>query len=155
MLLRPPDHHSPLVAGEERVVASQRPSPRGFRDPRRLLRLVAAGLFFTLAMLGAILPGLPTTPFLLLTSYFLAKSSPRLHRALLNSRFFGPILVDWQVHRGVRRHIKVKAMVAVTAAVCMSVYFAGYALAPTTLIAALAAVGVVVIWRLPTATANR
>ena len=64
---------------------------------RRMLYLLLAGGFFVLAMAGVILPGLPTTPFLLLTSYFLVRSYPRLNERLIKSKLFGPILVDWHV----------------------------------------------------------
>lgn len=118
--------------------------------PLRALFLTVGGFFFALAVLGAALPGLPTTPFLLLTSFFLVRSSPRLHRALLRSRFFGPILRDWQEHRGVRRDVKLQAIVAIVLAVGATWIFGS--LAPWLLgaVLALAGVGVLVILRLPT-----
>jgi uncharacterized membrane protein YbaN (DUF454 family) len=84
--------------------------------------MALAGLFFVLGALGAVLPVLPTTPFLLLTSYFLARSSPRLNRWLLASRFFGPILRDWQQLGGVRPDVKVKAVMIVLLAVSLSLW---------------------------------
>lgn len=72
---------------------------------------VAIGLgCVVLGALGAILPLLPTTPFLLLASYFFVRSSPRLHAWLLRNRLFGPFLRDWEVHRGVRRPVKITAI---------------------------------------------
>ena len=43
----------------------------------------------TLGLLGIITPGLPTTPFILLTAFLFAKSSPRLHQRLLNNKITG------------------------------------------------------------------
>ncbi len=64
--------------------------PRFGQAARRPL-LIALGLLCTaLAALGLILPGLPTTPFLLLATACFARSSPALHARLLHSRLFGP-----------------------------------------------------------------
>lgn len=126
------EHIPPVVHGWKRV---------GF--------LVVAAVFFVLGVAGAILPVLPATPFLLLTSYFLVRSSPRLNRRLLKSRLLGPILVDWQVRRGVRRHIKVKAVVIVIATIALTVVLSGYSPVTTAVVIALASIGIFVIWRLP------
>ena len=118
---------------------------------KKLVFLSFAGAFFVLGVLGAFLPGLPATPFLLLTSYFLVRSSPRLNAALLRSRLFGPILIDWQVHGGVRRDVKVKAIVVVAIAVMLTIFLSGYSPLPTLTMILLAAVGITVILRLPSA----
>ena len=110
---------------------------------------MAAGFFFLLGMLGVILPALPTTPFLLLTSYFLVRCSPKLNAALLRSRFIGPVLTDWQEKRGVRPDIKVKAIAGVVIAIAASIYFAGNSILVVTAILLLAAIGIYVIVRLP------
>ena len=60
-------------------------------------------------MLGVVLPVLPATPFLLLTSWFLIRASPRLNEKLLRSRVFGPFLRDWATHHAVRPHVKLTA----------------------------------------------
>jgi hypothetical protein len=53
--------------------------------------LAALGVVcFGLGAVGAIVPGLPTTVFLLLGSFFLTKSCPWLERRLLQSRLFRP-----------------------------------------------------------------
>lgn len=71
--------------------------------------ITLAGVFFVLGMIGIVLPGLPTTPFLLLTSYFLSRSWPRMHRTLMANNLVGPILRQWQQHRAVEQHVKLKA----------------------------------------------
>lgn len=122
---------------------------RGIRGLGRVLLLILAGVFFLLALLGALLPALPATPFLLLTSYFLIRSSPRLNAALLRSRLLGPILRDWQVRGGVRRDIKAKAVLVVVLSVAATATVLGYSLLPTLGLLALSAIGIAVIVRLP------
>ena len=125
---------------------SKKPLAHGWK---KLVLLSFAGVFFALGVLGAFLPVLPATPFLLLTSYFLVRSSPRLNAALLRSRLFGPILIDWQVHGGVRPDVKVKAIVVVAIAVMLTIFLNGYTLLPTLTVILLAAIGITVILRLP------
>ena len=118
---------------------------------KRFLYLVLAGIFFVFGAVGALLPVLPATPFLLLTSYFLLKTSPRLNAALLRSRIFGPILTDWQERGGVRFAVKLKAILVVLIAVGVTSYLASYAPVPTLSVLVGATIGIVVILRLPTA----
>lgn len=122
-----------------------------FSRLRRGVFLSCAGFFFVLGALGAFLPGLPATPFLLLTSYFLVRTSPRLNERLLRSRMFGPILVDWQVHGGVRRDVKLKAIAFVAVAVALTIWLTGAALYTSLAVVALAFVGIGVILWLPRA----
>lgn len=102
-----------------------------------------------LGALGTVLPGLPATPFLMLASYFLIRTSPKAHRALLRSRLFGPILVDWEINGGVRRHIKLKATVFVVLTVGLSIWLTGRSVIPAVGISVSAAIGLIVVWRLP------
>lgn len=79
----------------------------GFR--RRLY--VALGLMFVgIGILGAVLPVLPTTPWLLIASYFFARSSPQLEAWLRSTPYFGPLIRDWEEHRGVRPRVKASAI---------------------------------------------
>ena len=57
-----------------------------------------AGGAFTMTLVGLVVPGVPTVPFLLTTSYYLARSSPALNERLRRTAFFGPILQEWEGH---------------------------------------------------------
>ena len=125
--------------------------PQPVTGPKRFVFIALAGLFFVLGAVGAVLPVLPTTPFLLLTSYFLARSSPRLNQWLLTSRFFGPILRDWQQLGGVRPDVKVKAIMIVLLAVSVSLWLTDLSSTLRWIVAATALIGIGVILRLPSA----
>ena len=116
---------------------------------QRALYLLFASLFFILGVAGIFLPGLPGTPFLLLTSYFLLRSFPRLNDKLLDSRLIGPVLRDWQEKQGVKRGVKVWAVCVVVAAVAFSIWWSGYSTVFTVAIVLLASIGIAVICWLP------
>lgn len=66
------------------------------RGARRALHLALGSLFLLLAVLGALLPLLPTTPFLLVAAWAFARSSPRFEAWLLDHARFGPLIADWR-----------------------------------------------------------
>lgn len=71
-------------------------------------------LFLLLAIIGVVLPLLPTTPFVILAAACFARSSPRLHGWLLNSEVFGPALRDWETNKCVSQRVKIIAIVMMT-----------------------------------------
>lgn len=75
----------------------------------RWLFFVMGFVFVGLGVLGMILPGLPTTVFILLAGYSWAKSSVRFHNWLLRHKIFGKMLLDWQERRAMPRFAKYMA----------------------------------------------
>jgi uncharacterized membrane protein YbaN (DUF454 family) len=116
---------------------------------RRWYYLALAGGSFTLMVVGLIVPGIPTVPFLLATSYYLARSSPRLDRALSQSWFFGPILTDLEKSGGLRPINKIK-LIGLTLAVCaLTLVVAGPSLVLLLIMGAAASVSIYAIKRIP------
>ena len=74
-----------------------------------------------LGLVGIVVPGLPTVPFVLLAAYAAARGSQRLHRWLLAHRQFGPMIRDWQAQGAVSRRAKWLAIVMMAA--CAVVMF--------------------------------
>ena len=66
-----------------------------------------------LGIIGAVLPLLPTTPFLLLAAFAFSKGSDQLHAWLLNHRTFGPPIKHWQEHRAISRQVKIYATISI------------------------------------------
>jgi uncharacterized membrane protein YbaN (DUF454 family) len=71
-------------------------------------------------IVGAILPLVPTTPFLLVAAYAFARSSPRFHAWLLNHRRFGPLIRNWQRDGSIDPRSKRLAMLVMGAALTLS-----------------------------------
>lgn len=61
-------------------------------------------------MIGVVVPGIPTFPFLLLAAWAAARGSKRLHDWLYAHPRFGQSLIDWERKRAVSRRVKVIAI---------------------------------------------
>lgn len=71
--------------------------------------------FFALGAIGAVVPGLPTTPFMLLALWAFSKSSQRLHDWLYAHPLFGPPLQQWRSHRVISGKAKLLAVATMVA----------------------------------------
>ena len=106
-----------------RPMATEQPEHRSEpsipRGPLRWLLVTLGLVTAALGLLGAFLPILPTTPFLLVAGACFARSSPELHRRMLAMRAFGPYLEQWQREHTVPPEAKRRAygLVVVTFAV--------------------------------------
>ena len=78
----------------------------------RLFWLVIGLASVGLALLGVVLPLLPTTPFLLVAAFAFARSSKRLSAWLNNHSVFGPMIHDWQAYGAIPRRAKVFGLIA-------------------------------------------
>mgnify|MGYP000367010481 CR=1 FL=1 len=115
----------------------------------KVLILKITGIFFVgLAILGVILPILPTTPFLLVAAACFAKSSPELQRKLLANKTFGPLIHDWQKYRSIPRKAKRIALLTMILSVCWSAFMLKSAML-TALVVALVIGPFIFVWRLP------
>lgn len=68
---------------------------------RKIIYILVGCISIVLGVIGIFVPGLPTTPFLLLSSWLFYKSSKRMHDALHRSRWLGPYLRRFQERQGV------------------------------------------------------
>jgi uncharacterized membrane protein YbaN (DUF454 family) len=72
----------------------------------RTLWLGGGLLALALAVLGALLPMVPTTPFVLLAAACFARGSPRCHRWLRAHPRFGKVVREWEDHGAIARRSK-------------------------------------------------
>lgn len=77
---------------------------------KRTLFLGLGWLFFALGVVGAFLPVMPTTLFMIMALWAFANSSKRLHDWLYCHPKYGPALQQWDQHRVIPIHAKVAAI---------------------------------------------
>ena len=97
----------------------EHPAPKRNSALTRALLHGFALLCLVLGLIGVVVPGMPTTVFILMAAWAAARSSPRLHAWLLNHRLFGPLLLNWANGRTVSRRAKWSA--TATMAVCAAI----------------------------------
>lgn len=67
-------------------------------------------LFFSIGFVGAFLPVLPTTSFMILALWMFSKSSERFHDWLYQHEVFGPPLQNWVQHKAIPTKAKILAV---------------------------------------------
>jgi len=76
---------------------------------KKLLALLGL-ISLALGIIGAFLPLLPTTPFVLLSAYLFAKSSDKLHSWLMTHKIFGQLIRDFHEEKAISMQGKVAAI---------------------------------------------
>lgn len=80
----------------------------------RQLNLALGLLALTLGIIGAFVPLLPTTIFLIIAAFFFGRSSERLEAWLLNHPRLGPSVVGWRRERAIGPRAKLMACAGMT-----------------------------------------
>ncbi len=89
----------------------------------RWLLLAFGCVNVVLGVIGAFLPGLPTTVFLLIALWAFSRSSLRFHSWLWNHPRFGPPIRDWHTYQVIPKKAKWLAVLTMTASF---VYISGF-----------------------------
>ena len=119
-----------------------------FERVARIGYLALGCVFVALGVIGAFLPVMPTTVFLIGALWAFSMSSKRLETWLLEHERWGPRLVEWRAHRVIPWRVKIFAW----SSMAVSLGIMAIARAPWWAIASAAAlmlVGVVYIARCP------
>lgn len=66
-----------------------------------------------LGIVGAFLPLLPTTCFIILSAWAFSKSSKRLHQLICSHKIFGPLVLNWQKNKSIPRNAKFIAITSI------------------------------------------
>ena len=77
----------------------------------RLLFVFIGSIFVGLAVIGIFLPGLPTTPFLILAAYFYIRSSNKLYNWLINNKILGVYIRGYLSGKGMPLRAKIISLI--------------------------------------------
>ncbi len=81
------------------------------QSARRFLWLIGGFIALGLGIAGFILPLLPHTVFLLIAAFCFSHGSERLHNWLINHKYFGPPIKDWNEHGAIPFNAKIIATI--------------------------------------------
>mgnify|MGYP000870995064 CR=1 FL=1 len=82
---------------------------------------ISLGLIFTaLGSLGVVLPVLPTTPFLLLASFFFTRGSDRFNQWFASTKLYQNHLADFMRERSMKLSTKIKLLVLASSMMLIS-----------------------------------
>jgi hypothetical protein len=115
----------------------------------KILLISTGWISIALGVLGAVLPLLPTTPFILLAAACFAKSSPRFHNWLLTQRHLGPVIRQYQSGNGLPLRIRRRALIILWTSMMLSMWLIGQWWA-VTLLGTIGACVTIYLCRLPT-----
>mgnify|MGYP002045026311 FL=1 len=90
----------------------------------RYLLLVIGFIFVAVGFIGVLVPGLPTTVFMIMAAWCFAKSSPRFERWVLQLPGIGKFVQDHRSGLGMPRKSKIIAITMMSLAVVLSIVFA-------------------------------
>ena len=111
--------------------------------------MIALGWFFViLGIIGALLPLMPTTVFLIIALGLFSKSSPRFHKMLLNNKFFGKDLKQWEQNKTMSRSSKKKATVVILISFGLSIAILHGRIGLQLMLVSIAAILLLIIWRI-------
>jgi uncharacterized membrane protein YbaN (DUF454 family) len=80
-------------------------------ETKRLFFFSLGATLFGIGAIGAVIPVLPTTPFIIASAFCFGKSSKRAEKWISNNRYFGSYIENYKTKKGVPLDVKVKSLV--------------------------------------------
>lgn len=119
------------------------------KAPHRIFFLIAGFTALSAGVVGAFLPILPTTPFILLAAFCFSRSSPRLHRWLREHQIFGKLVQDWEEKGSVARKPKLIATAMIIVLFGYTLIFVPVALLIKVIVTGIGIGVLLYLWSLP------
>jgi len=77
---------------------------------KKPIYILLGSISVVIGVIGIFLPGLPTTTFLLIASFFYVRSSPKLYDWLINHKVLGKFISDYQKHKAISLKHKILSL---------------------------------------------
>ena len=112
--------------------------------------ILLGSVFLGLGFIGIIVPGLPTTPFLLLAAGCYVKSSDRLYSWLLDHKLFGKYIHNFRETRSIPLRSKIISIILMWIMICLSIVVFIKIISVMIIVAILGIIGTLVVLLIPT-----
>lgn len=116
---------------------------KGFKQK---LMIALGWVFVALGAIGAVLPLMPTTVFLIVALWIFSKSSVRFHKMLLKNKWFGSGLRQWEESKTISKESKRKAAVIIVISFGLSIAVLYGRTGLQIMLVSLAAILLLIIW---------
>jgi uncharacterized membrane protein YbaN (DUF454 family) len=78
---------------------------------RKVIMICLGTISLCIGVIGIFIPGLPTTPFLLLTAVLYFRSSDRLYQALITNKHIGSYILRFRTDKGMKKGLKLYSVI--------------------------------------------
>lgn len=89
---------------------------------KRYIFLICGLISLTLAVMGIVVPGLPTTPLLLLSTWLFTRSSPRMLNFIMRNKRLARYINRYQEQKGMTKRQKTYAICFMWVMVAVSIF---------------------------------
>lgn len=89
----------------------------------KYLLLILGTISLVLGFIGIILPLLPTTPFLLLSTACYCRGSNKMYNYLITHKIFGKYINDYRNKGGIALYVKIYALIALWISISYCILF--------------------------------
>ena len=90
---------------------------------QKKIYILTGSICIILGTIGIFIPGLPTTPFLLLAAWFYTRSSQKLYHKLISSKVLGEYIRDYNRKKGLTLRRKIAAIAIMWTMITVSSVF--------------------------------
>jgi len=87
---------------------------------KRIIYVCIGSIFLAFGLIGIFLPVIPTTPFLLLASFFYFRSSERMYHWLINHKILGAYIYYYLTYKAIPIKTKIGAIIFLWSSLCIS-----------------------------------
>ncbi|MDD2386700.1 MAG: YbaN family protein [Bacteroidales bacterium] len=87
----------------------------------KIIYIVLGSLSVLLGIIGIVVPGLPTTPFMLLAAWFYIRSNDKLYNKLINNKFLGKYISQYQKNKAIPLATKIYSILIMWLMIALSV----------------------------------
>lgn len=89
----------------------------------KILLVIIGSLSLVVGTIGIVVPGLPTTTFLLISAACYVRSSEKLYNWLIDHKIFGKFIRDYRLYKGMPFKSKVIALLSMWSMMSISILF--------------------------------